>query len=206
MSAWLGETKRESVRIGPSEIPYRTLVIDRDGVVPLTKAFILRVDSAEVRRVTEYSKLAEEKFRSMTWLYVDDPANTKALETMRGMLEDAGRRGEVVPYSDLGRNMEVTVQKHSRGRPFRLDFSNYEFHSAVIGHFLGFASAQSYLSHRFMVSVLAGGKNDGMPTRGFFKLALDVGLIPSLGLEHEIPFLNEQREHAYSFFRGNGVS
>jgi len=93
------------------------------------------------------------RMMEVKWSFADKDAN--ALDTLAQRIADAGRREDVVTYSDLVRGLEFHLPTVQNGIPYRIDVHDWSgLDRSIIGEFLGYLSMQTYIEHGFMASGL----------------------------------------------------
>lgn len=108
------------------------------------------------------------------------------LETMRDVLIETARRGDVIHYAPLG-------------RLYDLDMANPQ-HRIRIGEMLGEISRHEVQNGRPMLSsVVVHGGDNPLPGRGFFKLGVELGVVRAG--EDEVEFAVRQLKESYKVWR-----
>lgn len=89
----------------------------------------------------DVQKLAET-LASTIWRYADADPNAKAELARR--ISDAGRKLQLITYSDLTRGVTFTLPTVNGGQPFQIDVTDWlDLDRAMLGDFLGAISARA---------------------------------------------------------------
>lgn len=108
------------------------------------------------------------------------------LESMRDVLIETARRGDVIHYAPLG-------------RLYDLDMASPQ-HRLRIGEMVGEISRHEVQSGRPMLSsVVVHGGADALPGKGFFKLGLQLGVVTAG--EDAVEFAVRQLTETYKVWR-----
>lgn len=111
--------------------------------------------------------------------YGKDPGGwEEAREQCRGTLVSWARRGRPGIYSALAK--EVTAIEWPEGA--------YTHHGSQIGMLLGQVGAAEWLLHRPLLSAMAVQAEEGIPSKGFFDFARDLGELRSTSPDDELAF------------------
>lgn len=133
----------------------------------------------------------------MEWHYATgDP---EALHTLEERIAAAGRKRQLITYSDLVRS--VTFDLPNVQKPRTIDVSGWhELDRAIVGSFLGYISMRSYERARFFSSSLVVSKMDGSPGDGFYTLLKELGLIPNLKSAKALDLWAEHVAKAHTWY------
>ena len=142
-----------------------------------------------------------ERFRSIAWRYA--PQDSAACEELAHRIADAGRREQLINYSDLVRN--VTFHLPTLREPeHRIDTADWqELDRAIIGDFLGYLSMESYERGGFLASALVVGKETRLPGEGFYNLLKELGLIKSSKTDKAAYLWADHVQKAQDWYRSN---
>ena len=118
-----------------------------------------------------------EGFRAITWRYA--PQDPAARAELARRIAEAGRREQLITYSDLVKN--VTFVLPSLQKPeHRIDTAEWQdIDRAIVGDFLGYLSMESYEAGGFFASALVVSKETRLPGEGYYGLLRELGLIKS---------------------------
>ena len=98
-----------------------------------------------------------EYLGTVTWKYAGQDSEAKAELTRR--ISEAGRRLQMITYSDLVRGIRFRIPSINSGQPYEIDTADWTgFDRAMIGDFLGAISAESYAAGGFLASDGTRGK------------------------------------------------
>ena len=118
-----------------------------------------------------------EKFRAIQWRYA--PQDPVARAELGRRIAEAGRREQLIPYSDLVRNITFVLPS-LREPEHRIDTAEWEdIDRTIIGDFLGYLSMESYEIGGFFASALVVSKETRLPGEGYFNLLKELGLLKS---------------------------
>ena len=114
------------------------------------------------------------KTRQLSFHFDDDAAALKELNVRLGA---AGRRENVITYSELVRGIIFHLPTVFGGAPIELGVPEWsELHRAIIGGCLGRTACDSYAQGQFLVSALAVSKVTGEPSEGLSGSSRRVGI------------------------------
>jgi len=140
----------------------------------------------------------ERKMSEVKWSYADgDP---DALANLSRRIEEAGRREDLINYSDLVRGVVFHLTNVNKGEPFQIDIYEWpDLHRAILGEFLGYISMLSYRRAKFMASALAVNKTEFKPS-DHFKWMKDLGILSGRDVDD---FWQDQVKKAFEWFKTN---
>ena len=143
-----------------------------------------------------------ERFRSIPWRYA--PQDSAARAELARRIADAGRREQLISYSDLVRNVPFHLPT-LRAQEHRIDTADWqELDRAIIGDFLGYLSMESYERGGFFASALVVGKESRLPGEGFYNLLKELGLIKSSKTDKAAYLWADHVQKAQDWYRTNG--
>ena len=132
------------------------------------------------------------------WRYSqEDPA---ALEALRFRIDQCGRRGALISYSDLVSGVEFRLPS-LWPQPHSIDVHAWSgLERKVIGDFLGCITTDSYRQHDFMASALVVGKHEDHPSDHFFEWMEFLHVLPNLHPDTVLRFWVEQVRAAHRHY------
>ena len=90
----------------------------------------------------------------------------------------AGRRRQLLTYSELVSGIDFRIPTVQGGKPLRLGVPDWEdLHRAIIGDFLGLLCMETYLQASFMGGALVVAAETGQPSDGYKNLMRAVGVL-----------------------------
>jgi len=140
-----------------------------------------------------------QKLRDIVWRYA--PGDPKALKGLEERIAAAGRRRDLITYSDLVRG--VTFDLPSLRKPRVIDVAYWqELDRWIVADFLGYISLRSYERSGFFSSALVVNKLDA-PGDGFYSLLREVGLIPNARSAKALDIWAEHVAKAHAWYARN---
>ena len=145
----------------------------------------------------------EKQMNEMNWSYAE--SNPDALAELKRRIEDAGRREDLITYSELVKGVTFHLPNVNKGQPFQIDTRGWSIlDRAILGEFLGYISMLSYRKAKFMASALAISKgNDyNRPSEHFFDWMKRLGILSGRDADD---FWQEQVRKAHDWFKTNSL-
>ncbi|NLE58049.1 MAG: hypothetical protein GX616_06800 [Planctomycetes bacterium] len=142
------------------------------------------------------------KLAATRWHYPEvDP---DALARLQQRIAGAGRRQDLITYSDLVRGVTFYLPNVNDGKPFEIDVSEWrDLDRAIIGEFLGYISMLSFREAGFMASALAVEKAEMKPSVHFFRWMRELGALPDTKEETVLAFWLDQVKKAHAWFKAH---
>jgi hypothetical protein len=142
------------------------------------------------------------KMAAIRWHYPEEDPD--ALAVLQRRMAAAGRRQDLITYSDLVRGVTFHLPNVNEGKPFEIDVSDWrDLDRAIVGEFLGYISMLSFTEAGFMASALAVDKARYEPSVHFFRWMQDLGALPDTKEETVLRFWSEQVEKAHAWFKAH---
>jgi len=143
----------------------------------------------------------KRKMSEIKWAYAEsDPG---ALAELQRRIEDAGRREDLITYSDLVKGVVFHLPNVNKGQPFQIDIHEWSIlDRAILGEFLGLISTLSYRKAKFMASALVVNKMEFRPSDHFFQWVKQLGMLSSRDIDD---FWQEQVRKAHDWFKDNSL-
>jgi hypothetical protein len=145
----------------------------------------------------------EKQMNQINWPYAEnDPA---ALAELKKRIEDTGRRGDLIGYSELVKGITFHLPNVNKGQPFQINIHDWSIlDRAILEEFLGYISMLSYRKAKFMASALAiSRKSDyNRPSKHFFDWMKRLGILAGRDADD---FWQEQVRKAYDWFQSNSL-
>jgi hypothetical protein len=133
------------------------------------------------------------------WTYADD--DPKAVAALESRIAHAGRRQELITYSDLVRGVQFRLPTINGGEPYEIDVQSWEpLDRALIGDFLGYISERSYTKAQFMASALVVSQDTQQPSPHFFLWMHEIHALSSLKEAEKLKFWSDQVNRAHAYF------
>ena len=143
----------------------------------------------------------ELRMQETKWSYAENDPDALAVLSRR--IEDAGRREDLINYSDLVRGVVFHISNVNQGQPFQIDIHEWpDLHRAILGEFLGYISMLSYRKAKFMASALAINKTEFKPSYHFFNWMKELGVLSGRDVDD---FWQEQVKKAFDWFKVNSL-
>lgn len=140
-----------------------------------------------------------KKLRDREWSYANANPDAKA-ELMR-RIEAAGRKRQLITYSDLVRGVTFCLPTVRQGVPFQIDVGDWTgLDRAIIGDFLGAISAETFEAGQFLASALVVNKAESNPSPPFFKWMEELGVLPDLKEDTVLAFWGDQVRRAHTWY------
>ena len=118
----------------------------------------------------------ENRMSTIKWSYAE--SDPDALAALIARVEDAGRREDLINYSDLVRGVRFQLPNVNKGQPFQIDVHDWQdLDRAILGEFLGYISMLSYRKGKFMASALVINKTEFRPSYHFFNWMKDLEVL-----------------------------
>jgi len=120
-----------------------------------------------------------EILQGYTWTYADkDPV---AQGIIRDRIESAAKIRKMLFYSELVTGVIFHLPNINEGREYEIRTDEWQgLDRRIIGDFLGNLSAQSFVSHGFMISAIVVGKYENRPSDLFFDWMKEINILPNL--------------------------
>jgi len=126
----------------------------------------------------------------------------RALRELERRLAATGGRGETITYSDLAVGVEFNIPTLNGGAPYQIDVRDWkDLDRALIGDFLGYISARSYVKWGFMASALAVEKDERRPSGQFFAYMRDIGAFTGATDDARLEFWVDQVKRACDHYQ-----
>ena len=139
-----------------------------------------------------------ERFRAIKWNYA--PRDQAARRELERRIAEAGRRGRLITYSDLVRDVTFNLP-NLRELKHQIDTGDWQdLDRAIVGDFLGYLSMESYERAGFFSSALVVSKQDGTPGEGFYNLLKELGLIASSKTDKAMFLWSDHVEKAQKWY------
>ena len=123
-----------------------------------------------------------------------------ALAAFRARVEETGRSGTTISYSDLAKGIKLQLPSVAGGE-FELGVPEWiDLHRTIIGQYLFRLAVESYEAAGFFSSALVVSKADGVPSDGFRELLLQTGLIASKSGDAWLSVWVEHLNKAHAFY------
>jgi hypothetical protein len=137
--------------------------------------------------------------RSARWKFAEaDPA---AKTELARRIADAGRKLQLITYSDLVRGITFRLPTVNGGVPFQIDVSDWsDLDRAILGDFLGAISTETYLQAGFLATALVVNKQEFMPSDQFFKWMNQLGALPNRKQDTVLAFWADQVNKAHNWY------
>lgn len=143
-----------------------------------------------------------ERFRAIRWHYA--PQDSAARAELARRIADAGRREQLISYSDLVKNVSFVLPS-LREPEHRIDTSEWQdIDRAIVGDFLGYLSMESYERGGFFASALVVGKENRLPGEGYYSLLKELGLIKSSKTDKAAYLWADHVQKAQEWYRTHG--
>ncbi len=148
-----------------------------------------------------------EKLLSIEWKYA--PKDWNAVTALEARIASAARshKENWINYSNLVQGVDFCLPNIRLGVPFQIDTRSWNgFDQDLLGDYMGFISRHSYIEHQFFASCFGVGKQNGMPTDGFYNLMYKIGALTKFDDETKndaakVAFWKDQSEKAHAFYR-----
>ena len=143
----------------------------------------------------------ESKMSKIKWSYVE--SDPDALAALIARVEYAGRREDLINYSDLVRGVRFHLPNVNRGEPFQIDVNDWQdLDRAILGEFLGYISMLSYRKGKFMASAFVINKTEFRPSYHFFHWMKDLEVLSARDVDD---FWQEEVKKAFEWFKINSL-
>jgi hypothetical protein len=143
----------------------------------------------------------ESKMSKIKWSYAE--SDPDALAVLIARVEDAGRREDLINYSDLVRGVRFQLPNVNKGQPFQIDVHDWQdLDRAILGEFLGYTSMLSYRKGKFMASALVINKTEFRPSYHFFNWMKDLEVLSARDVDE---FWQEEVKKAFEWFKSNSL-
>jgi len=150
---------------------------------------------------TEMNDLAV-KLSTIEWHYADGDSTAKAELARR--ISAAGRRLQLITYSDLVRGVAFRLPNVRNGAPFQIETDDWTgLDRAILGDFLGAISSDSYREAGFLATALVVNKAEFKPSDQFFKWMEDLGVLPDMREDTVLAFWADQVNKAHNWYRNH---
>ena len=144
----------------------------------------------------------ERKMSKIKWSYAESDPDVLAALVAR--IEDAGRREDLINYSDLVRGVRFQLPNVNKGQPFQIDVHDWQDSDrAILGEFLGYISMLSYRKGKFMASALVINKTELRPSYHFFNWMKDLEALSARDVDE---FWQEEVKKAFEWFKSNSLT
>lgn len=149
------------------------------------------------------TKEVKRRLTEFEWHYADqDPCASRELSRR---IAQAGRRQELITYSNLVRGVTFQIPSVNEGRPFEIDPNDWsDLHRAIIGDFLGCISAESYERAGVFASAIVVTKADGIPGPGFANFMHDLGVLSAPSETAALECWVREVEKVHAWYRTSG--
>ena len=143
-----------------------------------------------------------EGLRAMPWRYAPQDAEARAELARR--IAEAGRREQLITYSDLVKNVTFVLPS-LREPEHTIDTVEWQdIDRAIIGDFLGYLSMESYELGGFFASALVVTKENRLPGEGYYSLLKELGLIKSSKTDKAAYMWADHVRKAQEWYRTHG--
>lgn len=143
------------------------------------------------------------KLKSFDWPYAD--ADDDSYQEIKRRIAVAGKRRQLLTYSQLVQGIEFRIPSIKDGQPFRLNVGGWTgLDRHIIGQFLGKLSCESYEHSGFMANALVVDAIEGRPSKSFFEWMAYVQAIPDKSEAETLRFWAEQVQKAQQYYRKHG--
>ncbi|SRR6266568_2068751 len=150
---------------------------------------------------TKMDELAAELSR-IEWHYADGDPTAKAELARR--ISAAGRRLQLITYSDLVRGITFRLPNVHNGAPFQIETDDWTgLDRAILGDFLGAISSDSYREAGFLATAIVVNKAEYKPSDQFFKWMGDLGVLPDMREDTVLAFWADQVNKAHNWYRNH---
>lgn len=143
-----------------------------------------------------------EKLKSFDWPLPDQ--DEAGYQQIKAKVAKAGKRRQLLTYSDLVRGVDFHDPDRNSGKPFQLNIAGWTgLDRHIIGQYLGKLSCETYENHGFMANALVVDAINGMPSKIFFQWMEYIEAIPDKN-DHEMErFWANQLRKAQAWYRSN---
>lgn len=117
-----------------------------------------------------------QRLAQYSWPYADqDPS---ALAEIGRRVAEAGRKQELITYSELVTGIDFHIPSVNHGRPVRLGVPEWtDLHRAIIGDFLGRLCVDTWADGQFIGSALVVAAEARQPSFGYTDFMKQLGLL-----------------------------
>lgn len=149
--------------------------------------------------MTNIDAALSEKLDATKWRYAD--RDLRAVAELTGRIAATGRKLGLITYSDLVRDVPLSLPNINDGAPFTIDVYDWrETDRVIIGDFLGFISANSFREGKFLASALVVNRAEFKPSPPFFAWMKSLGVLPNLKEDTVLAFWAEQVNRAHQWY------
>ena len=140
------------------------------------------------------------RMEAIEWKWGDkDPA---ALAELERRVAEAGRKLQLITYSDLVEGVDFRLPNLRNGAPYRIAIHNWSgLDREIIGSFLGYISLHSYRKAGFMASALAVNRAEYRPSEHFFRFMRELEVLPDNDEATILRFWADQVNKAHKWYK-----
>lgn len=144
-----------------------------------------------------------EKLKSFDWPLPDQ--DDASYQEIKRRIAAAGKKRQLLTYSQLVQGIEFQIPSINDGHPFRLNVGGWTgLDRHIIGQFLGKLSCESYEEHGFMANALVVDAIENLPSKNFFGWMEYVEAIPDKSETEILRFWADQVRKAHKWYRKYG--